>query len=52
MNNVNAIGRSSDLLPFARPSRLLASGQWPIERTMVIGAYSCGTVTDLHRIPF
>jgi hypothetical protein len=44
-------GRSSDLLPFCRlPVRWLAdSGLW---NGIGYGAYSCGTVTELRRIPF
>jgi hypothetical protein len=51
MNTVYAEAGLLTYSPFARPSRRVLSGQW-LRMGNGFGAYSCGTVTELHRIPF
>lgn len=52
MNTIYAEAGLLTYSPFARPSRPDFVGTVAIEWAMVFGAYSCGTVTELHRIPF
>ena len=57
MNNVKALAGLLTYSPFCpafpfRPDNYRDFEQWPFEQAMVNGAYSCGTVTELHRIPF
>jgi len=51
MNKYRAEAGLLTYSPFARPSRPGDAGQW-LRMGNGYGAYSCGTVTDLHRIPF
>jgi len=44
-------GRSSDLLPFRPAFPFAGSEQW-LWMNDGYGAYSCGTVPELHRVPF
>jgi len=51
MNNICAMAGLLTYSPFARPSHPLVSGQWQW-LGYGFGAYSCGTVRDLHPVPF
>jgi len=51
VNTIYALAGLLTYSPFARPSRPLTNGQW-LWIDYGYGAYSCGTVPELHRVPF